>query len=145
VQTLVPHNALVLVADARKAVLLRNVGSAAQLELRVSETFEAPPNPPSHLQGTDRPGRIRSFDRRSAMEDTDWHELAEKRFALSIAEAVEVAVNREAIPAVVVVAAPRTLSELRRAFPESIRRRITAELDRDLTGHPVAEIEKLLS
>ena len=40
-------------------------------------------NPPTREQGTDRPGRSSASVgvARSAMEETDWHDIAEERFA----------------------------------------------------------------
>ena len=82
-----PNNTLVLVADGRKMLFLRNHGNAAQIDLRV-EAHREQDNPPSHDQGSDAPGR--SFasigSRRSAMEETDFHQIAEDRFAAEAAD-----------------------------------------------------------
>ena len=40
------------------------------------------------------------------------------------------------------VAPPRTLAELRHVFHADVKKRIIAEIDKDLTKHPVWEIEK---
>jgi protein required for attachment to host cells len=48
------------------------------------------------------------------------------------------------IGALVVVAPPRTLADLRRSFSDGLRAKIIAEVDKDLTNHPVYEIERLL-
>src|SRR5262245_50540846 len=79
--------ALVLTADGSKARLLRNKGTAMHVEL-VSELELKQDNPPTREQGTDRPGRYSGTDRvsRSAVEQTDWHRLAEERFAGEIAD-----------------------------------------------------------
>jgi protein required for attachment to host cells len=42
------------------------------------------------------------------------------------------------------VAPPRTLADLRKAFHADVKKRIVAEIDRDLTKHPVDQIEKHL-
>jgi protein required for attachment to host cells len=85
-----PHDALVLVSDGRKALFLRNHGDEKFPNLRVERVF-ADKNPPTHEQGTDRPGRAFSSvgDRRSSMEATDWHDLEEHRFAREVAAAIE--------------------------------------------------------
>jgi protein required for attachment to host cells len=44
----------------------------------------------------------------------------------------------------VVVAPARTLADLRASFSPALRRKIIAEVDKDLTKHPVHEIERLL-
>jgi protein required for attachment to host cells len=47
--------------------------------------------------------------------------------------------------ALVVVAPPRTLAELRGAFHDDVKARIVAELDRDLTKRSVGDIERHLT
>jgi protein required for attachment to host cells len=44
-------------------------------------------------------------------------------------------------PALVIAAPPRTLADLRRAFHADVKQRIVAEVGKDLTHHPLAEIE----
>ena len=51
----IPHNAFVFVGDGRKALFLRNDGDAKFPNLRIEKVFENE-NPPTHEQGTDRPG-----------------------------------------------------------------------------------------
>jgi len=68
------------VADGRKALLLRNVGNELHPSLMLEASFDAPPNPRTHEQGTDTPGRAITLGRRSAMEQTDWHLRAEEAF-----------------------------------------------------------------
>ena len=45
----------------------------------------------------------------------------------------------------IVVAPARTLAELRQRFSKELRATVMAELDKDLTKHPVHEIERLLT
>jgi len=142
----VPHNARVFVGDGQKALLLRNAGDEKFLDLRVESVF-AEENPPTHEQGTDRPGR--TFKRaatnlRSSVEVTDWHELEKERFAGHVAAGLEQVVRREDVKAIVIVAPPRTLAALRKAFHADVAARIIAEIGKDLTKHPVSEIEKHL-
>jgi protein required for attachment to host cells len=44
----------------------------------------------------------------------------------------------------VIVAPPRTLAELRRHYSREVSARIVAEIDKDLTGHPVDEIAAII-
>jgi protein required for attachment to host cells len=48
------------------------------------------------------------------------------------------------VKGLIVVAPPRTLAELRNAFHADVKACIIAEINKDLTGHPVADIEKHL-
>jgi len=140
----IPHDAIVFVGDGRKALFLRNHGDEKYLNLKTERVF-VDHNPPTHEQGTDKPGRAFGIGPgRSAVEPTDWHDLEEHRFAHSVAEALERFVQERKVEAVVVVAPPRTLADLRKAFHDSIKHRIIAEIDKDLTKAPVGEIEKHL-
>ena len=45
----------------------------------------------------------------------------------------------------IVIAPPRTLGELRKHYHKEVSDRITGELAKDLTGHPVPAIEKAIA
>ncbi len=143
----IPHDAFIFIGDGRKALFLRNAGDEKFPNFRVERVF-VDDNPPTHEQGSDRPGR--AFKRagtnlRSGVEDTDWHELEEHRFAQRVAAAMERLVRERKVKALVVVAPPRALADLRFAFHSDVKKRIMAEIDKDLTKHPVLEIEKQLA
>jgi protein required for attachment to host cells len=78
------------------------------------------------------------------MEVTDWHELEKHHFAQRTAAAMEQIVRDRSVKALVIVAPPRTLSDLRQAFHPDVKSRIVAEINKDLTKHTVAEIERHL-
>jgi protein required for attachment to host cells len=42
-------------------------------------------------------------------------------------------------------APPRTLADLRKAMQPDVRKRVIAEIDKDLTKHPIFEIERHLT
>jgi protein required for attachment to host cells len=79
------------------------------------------------------------------MEEVDWHDIEEHRFARDVAAALQKLVRERKVPALVVAAPPRTMADLRSAFHADVKRRIVAEVTKDLTKHPVGEIEKHLS
>ncbi len=139
---MIPHHGCVLVADGRKALVLRNAGHPLNPDLQIRQVMEAPPNPPTHEQGTDRPPRVRVEERRSAIAQTDWHDQAEQRFAGEVAAALDRVADP--IPTLVVVAPPRFLAALRLALPERLRRVAMAEIDQDLTKLTVSEIQEHL-
>jgi protein required for attachment to host cells len=86
----IPHDAIVFVGDGCKALFLRNDGDEKFPNLRTERVF-LDHNPPTHEQGSDKPGR--SFSSvghgRSAVEQTDWHDLEQHRFAREVAQALE--------------------------------------------------------
>jgi len=140
----IPHNAIVLVADGRKALFLRNEGDEKFANLK-TERVLTDENPPTHLQGTDRPGhaiKVPGTGRRSSMEQTDWHDIESHKFARRVAAALEELMQSLEIKALLIAAPPRTLADLRKALHADIKGRIIAELDKDLTRHSVADIEK---
>ena len=144
----VPHNAVVFVGDGRKALFLRNAGDEKFPNFKTEQVF-VDQNPATHDQGTDRPGRLfagaTARDKRSALEPTDWHELEQHRFARMVADAFEKLVRERKVKAVVIAAPPRILAELRQALHDDVKARVIAEVDKDLTKHPVYEIEKHLT
>ena len=78
----------VLVADAGKALFLVNKGDEVHPHLVVRRKTEHE-NPADSEQGTDKPGRMpdTGVGQRSALQETDWHELEKDRFADDLAAA----------------------------------------------------------
>ena len=139
------HDAFVFVGDGRKALFLRNEGDEMFPNL-VTERVFVDDNPPTHEQGTDRPGRAfpsaHATIGHSAVETTDWHEIEKDRFAQRVSAALEDVVRKRAAPALVIAAPPRILADLRHALHPDVR--IVAEIDKDFTKIPVWEIERHL-
>jgi protein required for attachment to host cells len=140
----IPHNAGIFVGDGQKALFLRHSGDEHFPHLTTERVF-VDDNLRTHGQGTDRPGR--SFkramaNRRSSMETIDWHELEKHRFGQRVASAMEDLVRFRSIRALIVAAPPRALAELRYALHPDVQRHIIAEIDKDLTKHPISEIER---
>jgi protein required for attachment to host cells len=142
---LIPNDTLVLVGDGRKALFLRNRGGTGHPEL-VTESVMEQSNPATRDQGTDRPGRYLGTDgmSRSAMEETDWHQQAEDRFASEVADALYRKSHDRDFEHLILIAPPRTLGTMRTAFRKEVAQKITAEIPKDLTSHPVPEIARLL-
>ncbi len=142
----VPNDALVVIGDGEKALFLRNKGSPQEPRLEVEDIL-GHDNPATHEQGTDKPGRAFASvgTARSAMEETDWHRLGEERFATEIADTLYRLAHANRFQALVVVAPPKVLGNLRKAFHQEVVDRITAEVPKELTSHPLPDIEKLLA
>ncbi len=145
--TEIPPQALILVGDGRKALFLRNTGNSKRPDLRVEQVFQDEYRPHTAELGADRPGRVldHASGRRSAVDQTDWHELAEHAFAREIAAKLESGVGTGAIERLILVVPPKTLAELRNCLSDRVRERIVKEIVKDLTKHPVAEIERILA
>ncbi|MCP3462832.1 MULTISPECIES: host attachment protein [unclassified Bradyrhizobium] len=141
----IPHGAFVFIGDGCKALFLRNEGNPAQPNLKTEDVF-ADENPPTREQGTDRPGRLnKPTGQRAAVEPTDWHDIEEHRFARRVAAAMEQLVRERDVKALVVIAPPRALADLRDAFHADVKARIVGELPKDLTRLPVGDIARHLA
>ena len=143
----IPHDSWILVGDGRKALMLRNSGTPQRPQLTVLDVLRDKTNPPTREQGTDRPGRAMSStgSARSAVEQTDWHEIAEEKFALTVASRLDGAARKGEFEQLVLVAPPHTLSALRKHLDANTLQRVIAEVDKDLTKHPIPEIARLIA
>lgn len=144
--THIPHDAWVLVADGEKALFLRNVTDGEDPYLQVVSKQEQE-NPKDIDQSANRPGRMpdTGVGQRSALDDTDWHELAKERFADDLAELLYRRAHRGDFDRIVLVAPPKTLGELRKKLHGEVERRVIGEVPKTLTNHPVDEIETQVS
>ena len=144
--TALTRDTWVLVADGEKALLMENAGDAdiPLLEVRRERRTQ---NPPTHAQGTDRPGRRSDGPgaQRSAMEETDWHRLEKERFAAQLAEMLYRRAHADRFDRLILVAPPRILGALRKELHKEVMARIVAEVPLDLTNHPVDEIAARVS
>jgi protein required for attachment to host cells len=142
----VGNGAWVLVGDGRRALFFQNHGDAELLDLRIVET-RIDENPATRDQGSDKPGR--SFaskgGARSAVEDADWHEMEEERFARAMADRINQAAESGELNAIAIVAPPKALGEIRKELSVKAQSKVVGELAKDLTRHPLKDIEKALT
>ncbi len=142
----IPTNALVLVSDGRRARLLRNRGTPVKPQLIVEQAIDRE-NPPTRDQGTDKPGRRQGADgqARGAIEQTDWHQREEERFAAELADMLYKLGHAGKFDELVAVAPPKMLGDLRAKFHPEVAGAVVGELPRDLTQYSVPEIGQMLS
>ncbi len=137
---------LILVADGRKLLLLRNAGDAGAPEL-VVDHGEEQSNPPDREQKTDaqgqRPGSIGPGQ--ASAGETDYHQQAEDRFAVHAADLLNQRALKNDFKKLVVIAAPATLGTLRQHYHGEVKARLVAEIAKDMTGHSVAQITRHLA
>lgn len=164
----VPHDAMVVVADGRKLLMLRNQGDVEFLNLQLVEK-RLHPNPKTSDQKTDSSGRSSSTQSgpgapavaqggsmhaqgggagfapaRGTMGEADFHQLEEDRFAAEVAGLLREGALHNSFESLIVVAPPKTLGELRKHYHASVTERLAGELAKDLTDHPVPDIERAL-
>ena len=140
-----PNDSLVLVADGRKSLFFRNAGDGEFPDLAIEEKAEQD-NPAHHEQASDIAGQsIKTMDGRGgSMQEVDFHQQEEDRFAAETAEALNARALANEYEALIVVAPPKTLGALRKHFHKEVERRIIGEVPKDLVNLPVPEIEKAL-
>ena len=141
----IPHDSVVLVADGRKSLFFRNQGDADFPNLQV-EDKQVQDNPAHHEQASDTAGMsMKTKDGRGgSMEEVDFHQQEEDRFAADMAAMLKERALSNDYESLVVVAPPRTLGELRRHYHKEVEKRLVAEVPKDLVNVPVPEIEKIL-
>lgn len=164
----VPHDAMVLVADGRKMLLLRNEGDAEYPNLQV-EKKALHPNPKDSDQKTDTAGQSSSTQSgagapavaqggsmhaqgggaqfapsRGTMGETDYHQMEEDRFAAETAAMLNKRALNHEFQSLIIVAPPKTLGELRKHYHKEVESRLAGELAKDLTDHSVPQIEEAL-
>lgn len=139
------HNAFVLVADGRKMLFLRNEGDSSHPHLVVDHAEEQA-NPDDHEQKTDAAGRAgaRGSHGQNSFAETDFHQVAEDRFAADAAELLKRRALAGSFESLIVIAPPHTLGELRKHYHASVSDKLAGELDKDLTGHTLSDIEAAL-
>lgn len=138
---------LILVADGAEARLFAVDAKAHRLELVAEESDRRAHRKTSDLV-SDRAGRGfpsaggPAHHGMEAPTDPQRHEKA--RFAAQLAERLAELVERDRIEAIALVAAPRTLADLRAELAPPVAERVALELDKDLTHEPVHELEARL-
>lgn len=135
----------VLLADGEKALFLRNDLDEMNPDLNVVREEEQT-NPSDAEQGVDPPGRMQDtgVQQMSALQEPDWHQLAKDRFAADLADMLYDYAHKNAFSRLVICAPPKVLGELRKQVHKEVAARIVAEVDKDLTNHPLDKVETLL-
>ncbi|GGB16752.1 host attachment family protein [Allosediminivita pacifica] len=137
------NGAWVLIADGEKALFLRNDVDGENPDLNVVR-IEEQENPSDFDQSANKPGRKQDtgIGQVSAMEDTDWHQLAKERFADELADILYKQAHKNKFEKIVIAAPPKILGELRDKMHKEVSSRVLAEIDKDLTNHPIDKIEQ---
>ncbi|THH34473.1 host attachment protein [Aliishimia ponticola] len=139
------NDTLIVVSDSEKVLFLRNQTDHEDPNFDVTGEKEQD-NPSDQAQSANRPGRMPDVGHghRSALDDTDWHELAKERFAKELADMLYEEAHKGNFDRLVLVASPQVLGVLRADMHQEVQDKIVAEIPKTLTNHPVHEIEKIV-
>lgn len=129
-----PKGATVAVADGEKFNLFHNTGDEA--ELKLASVAHAAVDA-DHQGAT--PGRHGS----SANPDGGQDE--EDGFSAGVVDLLNKQVLDGKISALLIIAAPRTLGAIRPQYHAKLTAILIGELDKDLTGHALHDIEKAIA
>ena len=142
----IPHGALVLVADGKKMLWLRNQGDSGMIDLR-TESHDERPDPMDRDIKSDAPGiqGQRWGDARPAMDETDFHQQGEDRWIREAADEVNRRALENDFEALAVVIPPRALGEFRKKLHKEAERRIVLTVNKSMTDRPIPDIEVLLA
>lgn len=129
-----PQNTIIAVADGEKLSLFQNEGDAANVKLRAMPAEEVDAS------------KISSGGRHSSSSaNPDDSQQEEDGFGSGVTNMLNKQVLDGKIKSLVIVAAPRTLGEMRKSYHKSLSEVLLGELDKDLTGHSIHDIEKALA
>lgn len=150
----VEHGTWIIIADGQKYLALRNRGDADFLHLEVV-AHESEHTPPARDLASDRPGRRNDAARatpagvqawgKSAMEQTDWHRVAEGRFVEALSQKLSAWAQEGRFAKLVLVADPQSLGALRGGLAAGVKALVLAEIAKDLTQMPLDRIEAVIA
>jgi len=145
-ELLIRHGEWVVVCDGAKALILENAGDMKIPNLKTIKVL-AQKDLPTHALGSDAPGRTSSSvgNARSAVEQTDWHDLSERAFLVHVAQHLDSAITAGQAKSLIMVAPPRALGMIRPAYSQTLKGAVRAEVDKDFVKMPVHEIARRLT
>lgn len=129
---LLPTNTIVAVADGEKLQLFRNTGTETELSLIAA--------PEPDVEATSGAGGSNS-----SSANPDQSRVEEAGFATGIVEMLNSQVLTGKFGNIVIIAAPKTLGEMRKHYHKKLEEALVGEIAKDLTGHSVADIEKTIA
>lgn len=129
--TLVPSDALVVVADGTGARVFRNRGEAHTVQLHQVDLLE--------LMNMDDDGPSGSMPQESTGFDID-----EATFAKQLAHGLNQGALKHQYAHLVLIADPATLGRVRPQLHKEVQARMVTEIAKTLTNAPLGDIEQVL-
>jgi protein required for attachment to host cells len=130
----IPKGAIVAVSDGETLNLFHNTGDEGAPKLT------ALPDAAVSTENKGSGGRHQSSSANPSDSQQD-----EDSFAAGTAALLNKRVLDGKIDHLIVVAAPRTLGELRKHYHKALSAVLVGEVTKDLTGHSVADVEKTIA
>lgn len=125
-----PQNAHVAVLDGRQFQLYRNIGQADAIKLEALDTGD--------ISDTNKSGGGRDHD--ATRDGASGQELEEIAHGAGVAEYLNARVLNHKIEALLIIADPDTLGEMRHHYHKELEGVLIGEINKTLTNSPVADI-----
>ena len=126
---LIPHKTLVALVDGERFELYRNAGDEAEPDLAA----EAVPNLDVHNHGSGSRHYSSAGNPQASLLNEDAH-------AAAVTDWLNQQVLGHKVASLVIIAAPRTLGEMRRHYHKQLEAILLKEVAKDLVGRPTADI-----
>lgn len=127
---LVPVNTTIAVVDGENFNLYRNTnGSGISL---------------TELRQHDSEDRLSDSGRSSSAANPAAKQMEEDAFGKGVTEKLNAMVLENRVEKLIIIAAPRSLGEMRRSYHSKLQDVLIGEIDKVLTNASIAEIEKAL-
>ncbi len=130
----IPKGATVAVADGEKLNLFQNSGDETNPKLSALKDREV---------ANENSGSGARHQSSSANPDDS--QVEEDGFAAGVADMLNRQVLEGHIAKLIVIAAPRTLGELRKHYHQKLSDVLVGEIAKDLTGHSMQDVEKAIA
>lgn len=134
----------VLIANGAQARVLENTGPGKGLKPVEGMDWAIEPLQAQDIV-SDRPGAHRTpsgFGRGGMEPRTDPVEHREAEFVKTVATELDHRIQNGAFDRLVIAAAPIALGDLRKSISPAVKKAIIAELNKDLTNLPSAQLDK---
>jgi protein required for attachment to host cells len=131
---LIPKGTIVAVADGEKFNLFSNSGDEASPRLTAM--------PEANVENVNRGSGV---SHQSSSANPDESQVAEDGFAGGIAGLLNKGALDGEILDLIIIAAPRTLGELRKSYHKKLSEVLRGEISKDLTGHALQDIEQAIA
>ncbi len=128
---MIPHGAFIVVADGTRARFFRNTGNESHMALTADGELK-----PSHLNADGPAGK--------SPPERLQHEIDEATFAKQLANELYRRAQRGDFNALVLIADPQTLGQIRPSLHKEVQSRLIAEIAKTLTKASISGIQAAL-
>ena len=125
---ILPTDTYVAVADGEKLNLFRNTGTESEMKLTAASDQDVEV--------------VAGMGAGSSAGNPDESRVEEAGFATGIVDMLNKRVLAGKFSKIVIIAAPKTLGEMRKHYHKKLEEALVGEIAKDLTGHSIADIEK---